>query len=248
MNRNILIILLPVLLCWVAGCSKSELTAYAQKDMIYIYRTAYGLTNDSATLSFAIKSATLQTDTVWVNVRIMGNASPKDRVVKLEAWADSTTAVEDADYAFLPYTLPAGAFTARLPVVIKRVAKQKTQEMRLLLRVAASADFEPGATGATASSKPGATLKYLIKINDFLTKPSNWDSYLVYYFGTYSQVKYKLIIDATGRVEFLTSGTDAVTGTSLTYYALQAQKLKAAYESVNGPMLDENGNAITFPH
>lgn len=242
------ILLLPFLLCWLAGCSKSELTAYTQQGMVYFYRTAYGITNDSTTLSFAIKADTLVADTVWLDVRIMGEAAPKDRVVKLEAWADSTTAVEGVDYTFLPSVIKAGAFTARLPVLIKRNAGQKTRELRLLVRLGTSADFAPGALGITSGQMPGATLKYLIKINDFLTKPANWESFLVYYFGAYSQVKYKLIIDATGRVEFLTSGADAVIGPTVAFYALQAQQLQAEMEAVNGPLLDENGNAITFPH
>lgn len=248
MNRFIQYILTPMLLLWLAGCSKSELTAYEQPGSIYIYRQIYGVTNDSVTSSFAIKAATLQVDTVFVSVRIMGNAVHKDRVVKLEAWADSTTAVEGVDYEFLPYVVPADSFTARLPVLIKRTAEQKTKELRLMLRVVASADFLPGAVGNTSGSIPGATLKYLIKINDFLTKPSNWDSILVYYFGTYSQVKYKLIIDATGRFEFPISGDNAVSTAGFIFYALQAQQLQAEYQASNGPLLDENGNAITFPH
>lgn len=248
MTKLIQYILAPVFLLWLTSCSKSELTAYEQPGSIYIYKQMYGTTNDSITSSFAIKSAGLQVDTVFVPVRIMGNAVHKDRVVKLEAWADSSTAVEGVDYVFLPYVVPADSFTAKLPVVIKRTAEQKTKELRLMLRVVASADFLPGAVGNTSGSIPGATLKYLIKINDFLTKPSNWDSFLVYYFGTYSQVKYKLVIDATGRFEFLTSGDNAVSTASMIFYALQAQQLQAEYEANNGPLLDENGNAITFPH
>ncbi|HYC29638.1 MAG TPA: DUF4843 domain-containing protein, partial [Chitinophagaceae bacterium] len=177
-----------------ASCEKSELTRYEEPDMIYIYRDPYGTKNDSVTYSFAIKASSLLTDTVKIPVRIMGVAKNIPREVKLAAVPASTTAVEGTHYEFLPYIIPANAYSADLPVVIKRNAALKSQEVRLQLQVAESKDFKPGVPSSVVSgSLAGATQKYLVKINDFLTKPSNWDAQLITYFGTYSQAKYKFI-------------------------------------------------------
>ena len=249
MNKSLLSILLSAAVYTLfTGCSKSELTAYEQPAMAYFYKTTYGVSNDSATYSFAVQYPGTIQDTVRIPVRIMGSAAATDREVIVQAIADSSTAVAGTDYVLLPCIIPAGSFTGTMKVLVKRTAAQKNTEVRLRLQVVAGKDFQPGAVSNISTAVPGATLHYLVKINDFLTKPANWDNLLVYYFGVYSQVKYKLIIDASGRTEFLTSGDNPVNGSTLLFYALQAQKLQAAYEAVNGPMLDEQGRPVTFPY
>jgi hypothetical protein len=232
-----------------AGCKKSELTQYEQADMIYIYKDAFNTKNDSATYSFAIKDNILQVDTVKVPVRIMGVAKNTAREVKLGIIATGTTAIEGTHYEFLPYTIPAGAYSADLPVVIKRTTALKTQEFRLQLQILESKDFKPGVPHSQVSGNfAGASLQYLIKINDFLTKPSNWDSRLATFFGSYSQVKYKFVIEVTGLFEFSYGfqGATIAYGEMLYYQALCKRKLEE-YVAVNGPLMDEFGAPVVFP-
>lgn len=236
------------ILCLAPGCKKSELTSYEQPAMIFIYKDGYSDTRDSVSYSFAVKSPALQTDTVKVPVRIMGNASPKDRVVNLKMVADSSTAVEGVDFEFGPLVIPAGAFSADLDIIVKRNPKLKKEQVRLMLMIDQSADFLPGISNARASNATwGAGLTYLIKINDFFVKPDNWDTRLVYYFGAFSQVKFGFIIKVTGRTEFPHTGENALAFGEFAYYGALCKDKLLKYTQTNGPLMDESENEVTFP-
>lgn len=242
-------ILIPLLCAWlVYACKKSDLTSYTQPDMIYVYKDFYNTNKDSATYSFAIKPNGLITDTVKVPLRIMGNARDKDRTVNIRIVPDTTTATGQ-HYVILQTIVKAGAFTTYIPVLVKRTADLKTKEVRILLEIAPSDDFLPGIpnTIATTSGAGGAT-QFLVKINDFLTKPSNWESVLSIYFGTYSQVKYKFIIDVTGRTEFPISGQEMVSPSQFLFYRKLCREALDTYNASNGPLKDESGIIVTFPN
>lgn len=231
-----------------ASCKKSELTSYEQEDMIYIYKEAFNAKRDSTVYTFAIRSGSLLIDTVKVPVRIMGNASNVDREVKLAVVTNATTAIEGTHYSLLTYTIPAGAFSANLPVLVKRTPDMKTQMFTLWLEVIESKDFKPGVPkSAVAGNFAGAGLQYMIKISDFLVKPSNWDSQLTSAFGTFSQVKYKFIIDVTGKTEFITGAAPLMSIGELQYYKAFVKNKYLDYAAVNGPLIDEFGAALTFP-
>ncbi len=242
------IVCTSALIAVLVSCQKSELTKYAEEDMIYVYKDAFNTKKDSAGYSFAIKANSLLVDTVKVPVRIMGVAASKDREVKLAAIKEFTTAVEGVHYTFLPYIIPAGAYSADLPVVVKRTADMKTQEFRLQVQVIESKDFKPGIPNSpVAGNFAGASLQYLIKVNDFLTKPSNWDSQLISYFGTFSQAKYKFIIDVTGKTDFALGAAPAMSIGEIGYYKAFCKSKLAEYVAANGPLIDEFGATVTFP-
>jgi hypothetical protein len=241
--------LIPVLFVWlVTACKKSNLTSYTQPDMIYVYKDFYNTNKDSATYSFAIKQNSLMTDTILVPLRIMGNARDKDRTVAIQTIPGSTTATSK-QYTILPTIVKAGLFTTDIPVLVNRTPEMKIREVRILLAITASADFLPGVPNTTATtSRPGGATQYLIKINDFLTEPSNWESLLSTYFGAYSQVKYKFIIDVTGRTEFPITGQDMVSPSQFLFYKKLCREALETYNTANGPLIDESGMLVTFPN
>lgn len=243
-----LYILIPVLFVCLAACKKSGLTSYTQPDMIYVYKDFYNTNKDSVTYSFAIKTNSLMTDTIKVPLRIMGNARNKDRTVAIQTVADNTTATSQ-QYTILPTIVKAGSFTTDIQVLVNRTPDMKTREVRILLEIAASTDFLPGVPNTTATtSRAGGATQYLVKINDFLTKPSNWESLLSTYFGTYSQVKYKFIIDVTGRTEFPITGQDMVSPSQFLFYKKLCREALENYNTTNGPLIDEFGMIVTFPN
>ena len=232
-----------------AGCKKTALTPYEQPDMIYIYKNSSDPNRDSITYSFATKSASRVQDTVKVPLRIMGLAKNVDRKVNVRVIADSTTAIEGTHYQILPAVVPANSYTGYIPVLVKRNATLKTSELRVMLEVLESADFKPGVPNSpVVGSRSGGAIRILVKLNDYLTKPSNWDSFLVFYFGTFSQVKYSFVISVTGRSEFSTSGTDPVSTSLITYYKLLCKQALNDYTAANGSLNDEFGSPITFPN
>ncbi len=231
-----------------ASCKKSELTKYEQPDMVYVYKDAFNTKKDSSSYSFAIKANSLMLDTVYIPVRIMGLAADKAREVKLAPVNDLTTATDGIHYALLPYTIPAGAYSANLPVLVKRTADLKTKEFRLVLEIAETKDFKPGVPNTIAgSSVAGAGLRYLIKLNDFLTKPANWDASLTSFFGTYSQAKHKFIIQVTGLAEYPYGCATCIAYGEMLYYKALCKSKLLEYEAANGPLIDEFGVRVTFP-
>lgn len=242
-------ILTPVIfVLLIAACKKSELTSYTQPDMIYVYKDFYNTNKDSITYSFAIKANSLMTDTIKVPLRIMGNARNKDRTVAIQTVADSTTATT-RQYTILPTIVKAGSFTTDIPVLVTRTPDMKTREVRILLAIVASADFLPGVRNTTATtSGAGGITQYLVKVNDHLTKPSNWESLLSAYFGAYSQVKYKFVIDVTGRTEFPITGQDMVSPSQFLFYKKLCREALETYNTTNGPLTDEFGMMVTFPN
>lgn len=235
--------LLSVLFMSGVSCKKSNPTSYDQPAMIYVYKDGFNTNRDSITYSFAVKNDALLVDTVKIPVRIMGKASSSSREVKLAPVAALSNAVEGTNYSLLPYVIPAGAYTAELPVVVKRTTDIKNKELRLVLEIKESKDFITGATATANSAIPGADSRYLVKINDFITKPSYWDSFTIFYFGTFSAVKYKFMIQTVGSADFK---SPEMNGSQATYLNLLCKNALTAYEAINGPLLDEFGVRVTF--
>ncbi|WP_126246246.1 DUF4843 domain-containing protein [Chitinophaga rhizosphaerae] len=232
----------------LGACEKSGLVEYSLPDMVYFYKDASSDARDSLSYSFAIRSATLEYDTIRIPVQIMGTARDYDRVVTWGTVDSLTTAVAGTDYEVLPSKVPAGAYTAEVPVKVLRNAAQKTTEVRLWLEIRESKDFRPGIEDSRGSSwsHPGAGRRFLVKINDFLTKPNNWDSWLKYFFGTYSQVKYAFIIQATGRAEFPWGSANGLPYGQFQYFQTVCRNALETYEAEHGTLMDEFGNPVTF--
>jgi hypothetical protein len=250
MKRNLFITmcLLIGFTMLVAGCKKSELKGYDQPDMVYIYKDYFSTTNDSTIYSFAIKPPALTRDTIKIPVRIMGMAKDYDRTVNVAIISDSTTATADQHYELLPTKIKAGEYTGNIPVLVKRSSDLETAEVKMLLEVKESPDFKPGVPSTVpVNPRAGGGLQYKIRLNDILTKPSNWDTRLTGFFGTYSKVKYLFIINVTGVYDFPYGTAGGPSPAQMNYYNVLCKTALATYIAANGPLIDENGNAVTFP-
>lgn len=74
--------------------------------------------------------------------------------------------------------------------------------------------------------------------------PKNWDD-LEEFFGTFSLVKYRFIINTTGVSEFDTS---VMSWAQLMNYKIMLKNALDQYNAANptNPLTDENGQFITF--
>jgi hypothetical protein len=228
-NYHFFITGLSLAVLFITGCSKDGLQVFNLSTKVSIYKASSDPARDSVTYSFAVKAPGTTTDTLYIPLRIMGNAAGQNRSVALEIMSSS-----DADkdcYEILPAFIPADSFSGTAAVKVKNIPALKDREMRLWLKIINSEDLEQGA---------GDQLSYLIKINDFLSKPVSWSDA---YFGKYSQVKYGLIIRETGYTSF--SGITP----SEYYYIIQSCKNAVLdYQLQTGsPMLDEFNDPVTFP-
>ncbi|WP_316792193.1 DUF4843 domain-containing protein [Pedobacter frigoris] len=247
---------LATLVIGITSCSKE----LVYKNMPGIYIDKEKLTaRDSTAYSFAEKSATLMLDTIYIPVKISGELSGTDRIVPLTANAAKTNATAGTHYQILPTVVKANELTARAAVLLKRTPDLKTNQLRIFLEIVPNAEFPliiaNTKTNSTFNGEASATYNpgYLIKLTDQILKPDTWDgsgSWFKYYFGAYSAVKFKFIIEVTGRTVWgdrARYGADAPTSAQMQIYYTKVITALYEYEKINGPMIDETGNQVTFP-
>ncbi|MFD2886745.1 DUF4843 domain-containing protein [Chitinophaga cymbidii] len=242
MENNKLIIYAALFLAVLAtACSKEERVMYQQDPRVYF--TKFVTNSDSTMYTFATGPDDITVDTAWLNFRIMGDAVDHDREIKLTV-LDTSTAVAGYHYAVQPLIIPANAFDARIPVLLYRRPGLKDSMVHVVFEISESADFKPG-----YSDKPNPfankydRLHYKVSINDQLLKPGNWDGSLSPSFGAYSMVKFKFMIDVTGK----TVWTGAIFPGDMQYLIQSVKLALYNYEQANGPMYDENGEQVVFP-
>lgn len=192
--------------------------------------------------TFAAMPDHVMKDTVMIRVKTMGPIEPFDRIFKAEADADATTAVLHTDYQILDGVVKANSYIGYLPVVLIKTVDLKTTTKNLSLILTDNGSFKPGVK---------EDMRFLIYFNDALVMPSNWNV-LATYFGAYSEVKYKFIIQVLGRSDFPVV-TSAYKEGLLTNYQMLDMKnvLKDALTIYNNthpePMRDEFNTLVTFP-
>jgi hypothetical protein len=108
--------------------------------------------------------------------------------------------------------------------------------VRLAIRLIESADFKPGVVEQN---------HFLLKWNDVLSKPKNWDAELTEFFGTYSLTKYRFIIDTLGIASFSASG---MSWAELNNYKIKLRTALNEYNQAHpgNPLKDENGQLVSF--
>ena len=194
------------------------------------------LETDSLEFSFVSYPETTTEQTMNVTLYVMGLTTDYDRTANVEMVADKTTATADLYDFPTSVTIPAGENQAICPVVLKRADVLQEQTVRLYIQVTASEDF---AVGSIEESH------LLLKWNDILSRPTNWDE-LEEFFGTYSDAKYRFMLNNTGVTEF---DTEEMSWAELNNYKIVLTNALNEYNKANpnDPILDENtGQAINF--
>ncbi len=243
---------LLTLLVVLTACSKAEISeSYTgQQSVYFIYNTnaIYSGGIDSVNYTFVEKNSTVTQDTVWLPVRITGNAADHDRAIDLAVITGKTTAVKDVHYKLLDYHMPGKSFTASLGVVLLRDASLRDTSLVLSLHLQPNAEF-PELMKDTLMGDGTYYSRNQVRIvfTDRLTKPGNWDAYLVNFFGLYSEVKLRFIASVLGISTFPSSGPDALSYPTLQYYQNTVRNALLEYNAQHGPLTDENGNPVVIP-
>lgn len=240
--------LMVMMTVFFSACEKS-VDSYENDPRIYFFERREDLVSTritSKSFSFLTYPSTVTRDTFMIKVKIMGLPASQDRVVRGEAVAEGSTAVAGQHYEFIDGTVKAGAVTGELPVVLLRSADIKTQTVTLNLRIAETKDFKPGVTEDDF---------FTLTWNDNLIKPTNWDTGLFFYFGTYSTTKFRFVIDVTGVADFPLQASARVplkpgeySNAAMVDIKNRMKEELAVYNSTHTtPMTDENGQPVTFP-
>jgi hypothetical protein len=216
----------------ISGC-KEEHPAIYDSSLTAVYFP--GMTvNDSITYSFVGKHAP---DTVFVPVKILGNTQPTDMKYKVVVSPEKTTAKEGIHYEKLKdyYTIPKGAFTARLPIILYRTDPALSSKY-----------FSLSLTLVDSEEMPTGYPIYLnarISFTNQLIQPSYWSGILQLYFGDYSKVKHAKCIEIMGH-DFPLTQAGMLASPYKTYsYWMSMGRVASKYFSDN-VVNDENGNRI----
>jgi hypothetical protein len=119
---------------------------------------------------------------------------------------------------------------------LKRTEDLTTNTVSLCFKVVETNDFKAGVIEQN---------HFCIKWNDTLSKPKNWDTELLEFFGEYSLVKYRFIIDTIGFGEF---SAKTMSWSELTNYKIIMKTALDEYNDAHpgAPLKDENGQLVTF--
>lgn len=237
-------LLIIITILFFAACKKAAIEPYNDTPGIAFYINGDGTENDSLSYSFANQLEAKDTDTIFLKMRIVGAATDNAREISVKA-AIGTTAREGIDYKLPGISLPAGELTVLYPVVLINSEELKDTTFRLVVEVAANKYFEPGAAGREIGNTINMH-QYIIDFNNQLIKPGYWNL-IQGYFGAYSATKYRFMMQVMGTSDFAPeSAGGTLTYADLLNYPVTLRNALAEYEAVHGPLIDENGDRVTF--
>jgi len=232
-------LILFFLLAFTLGCKKDDIITYQGTDGISFY-TNYFTNIDSVNYSFALQPQVKERDTIFIPMRLEGKPAAVDRNIKLRALPGST-ARAGIDYSLADIKLPANQLKVNYPLVIYNTPEMSTTNFKLILAVDPSSELVAGAPGlATDQSRNFAQMK--VQITNLLIRPAYWD-FIEYAFGSFSVTKIQFMIRVTGLNNF---GPDALNFAATLNMQVQLRNALAEYERVNGPLIDETGNQVSF--
>lgn len=227
------------------GCEK-DIVSYKQDPRVYFFERANDpnltrITNRSYT--FITLDEAQMKDTLYIKVKTMGDTAGYDRYVIGKMIRDSvTTAIEGEDYDFIPGLIKAGETEGNLAIVLYRTAKLRNETLVLKLAIGESEDFKGGVVEDD---------EFMLTWSDRLVQPDTWP----YYFGTYSNVKYRFVIDVLGVADFPAQMCARCAINPGEYSLADIQDMASIlrvrlreYNASNpaNPMRDENGVLIVF--
>ncbi|WDF68401.1 DUF4843 domain-containing protein [Sphingobacterium oryzagri] len=242
------ILVIAVTLFLFFGCSKNEHLLYTEKRALSFANRSPLTTGDSLVYSFVSNAVQGNRDTLYLPLRLTGDLLTQELPFSLEV-APGSTAQEHVHYEFTPTIFPADTATHNYPIILLRTPELVTETRTLNLSIVANDNFDVGPLSnetavvrGVVSRRSYETVK--LQLTDRLVRPSWWGFAENYYYGSYSEVRYRFMIETCGITDFsyLTLSFPLI----INYIAL-LQSAAIEYERVNGqPLRDENGAIISF--
>lgn len=232
------------------SCRKETVGSYQGKDGISFFAYTYQLLHTTAgrSYSFALQATQKQRDTLFIPMRITGKLSDKPRTVLLKT-AEGTTATAGVDFELKEAIIPPGISTFNYPLVLINSVGMASNVYKIVLEPAETKDFTLGTFGETPATTPNLgteeNFRYLkVEVTGQYIEPAYW-SELLTNFGEFSAVKYKFMVKTLGITDYSYEkiGLDGQLN-----FPVTLRIALAAYEAANGPLIDENGQRVTFSY
>ncbi|WP_166792243.1 DUF4843 domain-containing protein [Pedobacter alluvionis] len=231
------------------SCKKETVETYQGKDGVsfFAYTDQQLHTTAVRSYSFAFQKTVKTRDTMYIPLRLTGKLSDKPRTVLLKT-AAGTTATAGVDFELKEVTIPPGVYIFNYPLVLINSVGMASHVYRIVLEPAETKDFTLGTLGqtpaTTANLRTEENFRYLkIDVSSMYVRPAYWDI-LDEDFGEFSAVKYKFMVKVLGITDF---SLDSIGSDGLLNFPVTLRNALADYEAANGPLLDENGQEISFP-
>lgn len=235
MRQSRYIIIFLIFILGIAGC---ENEGFYYDDDARIRLEGPGIWtsgSDSLVFSFITSPADSTTKLMNVDVCVMGPTTDFPRIAKLTVNTEKTTAPAGLYEFPAQVTIEPGKNKAVLPILLKRDAVLQEKAVRLFISVTESEDFKVGNNEQD---------HLLVVWSDILTRPTNWAN-LQEFFGSFSLVKYRFMLNNSGISEF---DTDKMSWAELQNYKIKLTSLLLQYNNENpgNPLTDENGKLVDF--
>ncbi|PKP07340.1 MAG: hypothetical protein CVU10_07310 [Bacteroidetes bacterium HGW-Bacteroidetes-5] len=187
--KQIITLLIGIISCLlITSCENDIQGLYSGEHAIYF--SEYNSTADSVTYSFIGKNR--EQDTVFLNVRLLGNMLTTPAKVVLRVVPEKTTAISGSHFeAIKPsYQFGLNTFDYKLPIILKKHADLNSGAFVLALEIVESEDL-------LVAFKEKSSVR--IRFSNIFMKPSIWDATLAPVFGIYSKTKHAICMDIMGR-------------------------------------------------
>ncbi len=240
-NKYIQASFLALAVVSMASCSQDEIPAWEADDYARIEGPSiWTLDTDSMEYSFASSPASVQTFDVEGQIVVEGRRADKDRKVYLKVDTDVTTA--ESSFYSLPESvvIPAGEGAAKFTIQLKRDAK--LTQKKYYLQVSIDDSRSDLKTGVKEWGK------LVVKFSDILSRPSNWNDLTEFFGESYSDTKYRFIIDTLGMGEFTYLQPGGMSWGQMWNYRmiLVDALLKYSQDHHGAALVDEYGRNVSF--
>lgn len=232
MKRLNILSLTGLLLMFLMNCSEESIGVYRADSYIYFTKAS----TDSTTFSFAYDSSLKEGD-VKLKLNLISHLENRERRFSVRVVDEESTAREGHDFSINPQTfvVQPNDSIAYMDVHVMKNASLNGRSVKAVFEIVASEDFLPGI---------GRNQRANLVITDKLTRPEWWNSWHESSgLGVYSDKKYRLFIEVTGRYD-LTLTDD---GGTMSYSDMRGYVVMFKYWLYDHPQQEEDGSAMTVP-
>lgn len=234
-------------LLFLCSCTKNEYITYSEKNGLTFTTNSDSdlFTADSIVYSFVTQAVRGDVDTIWLPISLTGkpNESPLPFVIQVDP---SSTASEGVHFKTTEAIFPSSETTLNYPIVLLRAEDLQEQARSIKLVLKENEYFTIGALSNSSSTYGGGQFSSVtIHVTDQVIKPSWWGFVESFYYGVYSQTKYRFMIEICGITDF-SQGT--LNFPQIINYRAMIHGALTDYEKEHGtPLKDENGEIVTIP-
>lgn len=233
------------------SCKQEDLMTYTEQARVYFNLNRDGLNTprpgsyaNNILVDFAPKNSKITTDTLNVGIRVSGSTSDVERLFSWKRNESASDAMEGVDYKILneKLAIAAGKSDTTIKIVVLRNAGLKKAIHTVVYDLLENENFALGPLADTTVAPFRKVVSLKIRAKDMLIKPANWDSFISTYFGVYSEVKYRFVIDVLAKMDFPSNSS----ASSMRNNRTKLQNELTKYNNTNPPLKDENDNLVTF--